>query len=145
MTLENNDETQIQQLINDWTSALCAKDIDRMMVNYADDVIVFDVKPPFQIKGVTEWRRTWEQCLPYFPESFQVETRDMNINVSGDTAFVHWVSWFTGMPKDHPAGQTWMRATVGYKRQNGRWFIAHEHVSLPFNPETSQVVLTPDI
>ncbi|CAF2133691.1 unnamed protein product [Rotaria magnacalcarata] len=128
MTLENNDETQIQQLINDWTSALCVKDIDRMM-----------------IKGVTEWRRTWEQCLPYFPESFQVETRDMIINVSGDTAFAHWVSRFTGMPKDHPAGQTWMRATVGYKRQNGRWFIAHEHVSFPLNPETSQIVLTPDI
>ncbi|CAF2063209.1 unnamed protein product [Rotaria magnacalcarata] len=105
MTLENNDETQIQQLINDWTSALCVKDIDRMMV----------------------------------------ETRDMIINVSGDTAFAHWVSRFTGMPKDHPAGQTWMRATVGYKRQNGRWFIAHEHVSFPLNPETSQIVLTPDI
>ena len=30
-------------------------------------------------------------------------------------------SGVTGMAKDHPAMQTWMRATVGYQRRYGRW------------------------
>ena len=25
-----------------------------------------------------------------------------------------------------------MRATVGYRKTNGKWMITHEHVSLPF-------------
>ncbi|CAF3038035.1 unnamed protein product [Rotaria sp. Silwood2] len=144
MTSKNNDESQIRQLIADWTSAFCLKDIDRLMANYADDVIIFDIKPPFQRKGANEWRRAWEECLPYFPESFQTETRDMIIHVSDDVAFAHWLWRFTGIPQEHRAIKTWMRATVGYKKQNGRWLIVHEHASLPFNPETSQVVFTSD-
>ncbi|CAF1226282.1 unnamed protein product [Rotaria sp. Silwood1] len=142
MTSENNDETQIRQLITNWTNALCSKDIDRIMAYYADNVIVFDIKPPFQRKGAKEWRRTWEECLPYFPESFQIETQDMVIHVNGDVAFAHWLWRFTNIPENHRAIKTWMRATVGYQRQNGRWLIVHEHTSLPFNPETSEVVYT---
>jgi ketosteroid isomerase-like protein len=42
-------------------------------------------------------------------------------------------SGVTGMAKDHPAMQTWMRATVGYQRRYGRWQIV---------PETSQAAFT---
>ena len=145
MTTENtrtHDEAQIRQVIADCTSALCAKDLDRLMSHYATDVTVFDVKPPFQTKGAAAWQRTWEACLPYFPSSFQTETRDLSIIVNGYLALAHWLWRFTGMEKDHPAMQTWMRATVGYKRQQGRWQIVHEHASVPFNPETSQAAFT---
>jgi ketosteroid isomerase-like protein len=46
------------------------------------------------------------------------------------------------MEKDHPAMQTWIRNTGGYRRIQGRWQIVHEHCSVPFNPETSKAVLT---
>lgn len=141
-TAKTHDEAQIRQLIADTARALCAKDLDRMMAHYATDVIVFDVKPPFQTRGADAWRRTWEACLPYFPDSFGTETRDLSITVSGDLALAHWLFRFTGMDKDHPAMQTWMRTTVGYRRNQGRWQIVHEHCSLPFNPQTSQAVFT---
>lgn len=98
-----NDEAQIRQVIADWTSALCAKDLDRLMSHYATDVTVFDVKPPFQTKGAAALRRVWEACLSYFPSSFQTETRALRIIVSGDVALAHWLWRFTGMEKDHPA------------------------------------------
>ncbi|CAF1144370.1 unnamed protein product [Rotaria sordida] len=140
----NNNEIQIQQLITNWTNALCLKDINQMMSNYADDVIIFDIKPPFQTKGAIEWRRMWEKCLPYFPESFQIETRDIIIHVSDNIAFAHWLWRFTEVPENHRILKTWMRATMGYRKQNEQWLIVHEHASLPFNPETSQVVFTSD-
>ncbi len=145
MTTENTraqDDAQIRQLIADWASALCAKDLDRLMAHYAAHVIVFDAKPPFQTKGAKAYRRTWEACLPYFPASFRIETRDLSITVSGDLALAHWLFRLTGKEKDHPAMPTWMRSTVGYQRNQGRWQIMHEHVSIPFNPETSQAVFT---
>ncbi|MEA5504020.1 nuclear transport factor 2 family protein [Halotia wernerae UHCC 0503] len=142
-TITSN-EAQIRQLIADQQSATCAKDIDQIMSRYATGVIIFDVKPPFQIKGKDTFRRVWSECLPYFPDSFEIETRDLNITVSDDLAVAHWLSHFTGMEPDHPAMQTWMRITAVCQRHQGEWQILHEHISVPFNPETSQAVFTLD-
>jgi uncharacterized protein (TIGR02246 family) len=145
MTTTNSkiqDEAQIRQLIANQVSAICAKDIDRIMAHYAQDVTIFDVKPPFQIKGADAFRRIWQECLPYFPDSFEIESRDLSVTVSGDLAIAHWLFHFTGMEKDHPAAQMWMRNTVSYQRNQGKWQIVHEHCSVPFDPETSKAVFT---
>ncbi|MEG4233573.1 nuclear transport factor 2 family protein [Microcoleus sp. Pol11C3] len=139
-TTKTQDEALIRQIIADTASAICAKDLDRIMAHYAQDVIIFDAKPPFQTKGADEFRRTWEACLPYFPDSFGIERRDLSLTVSGDLAIAHWLFHFTGMAPDHPAGQMWMRITSGCQRKQGRWQIVHEHCSVPFDPETSKAV-----
>lgn len=141
---QTHDEAQLRQLIADQMSAICAKDLDRLMHHYASDVVVFDAIPPFQTRGADAFRRTWEACLPYFPDSFQMETRDLALTVSGDLALAHWLFRFTGMEKDHPAMQTWIRISAGYQRIRGRWQVVHEHASVPFNPETSQAVFSLD-
>jgi len=141
-TTQAHDEAEIRQLIADQISAICAKNVDRIMARYAEDVVYFDCKPPFQTKGAEAFRRIWEECLPCFPASFGIETRDLNIFVSGDLALAHWLFRFTGEDKDHPALQTWMRLTTGCQRKEGKWRIVHEHCSLPFDPHTSQAVFT---
>ncbi len=141
-TTKTHDEAQIRQLIADVATAICAKDLDQIMAHYACDVIFFDVKPPFQTRGADAFRRTLEACLPYFPDSFGTETRDLSVIVSDELALAHWLWRFTGKDKDHPAMQTWMRDTLGCRRTQGRWQIVHEHCSLPFNSETSQAVFT---
>nr|WP_238393319.1 hypothetical protein [Myxacorys almedinensis] len=35
-----------------------------------------------------------------------------------------------------------MRATAVCQKQQGNWQILYEHISVPFNPETSQAVFT---
>jgi ketosteroid isomerase-like protein len=105
-------------------------------------VVAFDVKPPFQTKGAEAWRRTWEECLPCFPDSFQIETRDLSLTASGDVALAHWLFRFTGEEKDHPAMQTWLRITAGYRRVRGTWQVVHEHLSVPFDPYTGQAAFT---
>ena len=141
-TTKTQDEAQIRQIIADTASAICAKDLDRIMAHYAQDVIIFDAIPPFQTKGADEFRRAWEAWLPWFPDSFGMEMQDLSLTVSGDLAIAHWVFHFTGMPTDHPAAQRWMRITYGCQRKQGRWQIVHEHCSVPFDPETSQAVFT---
>jgi len=136
------DEAQLRQLITDQMSAIGAKDLDRLMNHYAADVVIFDVKPPFQTTGAEAWRQTWEACLPYMPDAFQTEIRDLHLTASGDLAPAHWLFRLTGMAKDHPAMQTWIRISAGYRRIRGRWQIVHEHASVPFDPETSQAAFT---
>ncbi|MFY9610616.1 MAG: nuclear transport factor 2 family protein [Blastocatellia bacterium] len=136
-----NDEAQLRQLIADQIIAISAKDLDRIMKPYAANVVVFDVKPPLQIKGSDAFRWMWEVCLRYLPASFQTEMRELSLTISGDLALAHWLCRFTGVEKDHPASQTWMRTTAGYRRIEGRWQIVHEHVSVPFHPQTRQAAI----
>jgi ketosteroid isomerase-like protein len=138
--LSNKEE--VQKVIESFFAALSSHDIKRMMSHYAPDVVIFDVKLPFQNKGAITLKHTWEAALPFFPKVFGVEIRDLSIHASDTVALSHFLFRFTGEEKDHPAMQTWMRATGGYKKQQGKWKIVHEHCSLPFNPHTSQVVFT---
>ena len=129
------DEVEIRRLIADLHEAVCTKNIDRIVSHYADEVVVFNVKPPFQIRGAKDWRREWETSLSHFPASFGMATRDLAITVSEDLALAHYLYRFTGLP-----GQSWIRDTAIYKRNLGKWQIVHEHYSVPFDPETSKAV-----
>jgi ketosteroid isomerase-like protein len=137
-----DDKKQVRKIIDDFFTALSKKDIKAMMMPYASDVVIFDVKPPFQTKGAIAWKHIWEACLPYFPEAFSVETRDMVITTGGNVAIAHYMFRLKGPEKDHDAMQTWMRATTGFKYQQGKWRIIHEHGSVPFHPETMQAIFT---
>lgn len=123
-------EVAIRQLIAAWQRAVSERDLDRLMGLYADDVTLFDVMPPFRTKGACAIRQLWEQCLPYFPETFGFEMQDLEIFAGEDVAHAHWVFRLVDPEKDHP----WMRVTVGYERRDGRWRIVHDHVSVPFQP-----------
>lgn len=136
-----DNEAQISQLISDQQRAICAKDVDQIMSRYAAEVILFDVKPPFQTQGKDAVRQLWEDCLPYFPDAFEVETKDLTIAVNDNLATAHWLFRFKG-EQDHPAMQMWMRATTACQKNQGNWQILHEHISVPFEPQTSQAVLT---
>jgi ketosteroid isomerase-like protein len=108
-----HDEAQLRHRIADQLSAIGAKDRDRRMHPYAAEVVIFDVKPPFQTTGAEAWRRTWAACLPYVPDAFPTEKRDLRLTVSGDVALAHWLWRVTGRAKDHPTMPTWMRSTAG--------------------------------
>jgi ketosteroid isomerase-like protein len=143
MTTQHADlhgEAEVLRIIADQQKAVCAKDIDRIMSHYAAEFCVFNVKPPFQIRAATDWRRVWETSLAHFPPSFGMETRDLVITMSGELAVAHYLSRFTGLPGD----PFWIRVTAVYRLMEGTWKIVHEHSSVPFDPETSRVVSTPE-
>jgi len=132
---------EIRQLVADQQHAICSKNVDQIMSRYAPEIVIFDVKPPFQTKGSAAVRQLWEDCLPYFPDAFEMETRDLTITVNDDLATAHWLFRFKG-EQDHPAMQMWMRATAVCQKRQGNWQILHEHISVPFDPSNAQAVFT---
>lgn len=146
MTCDNlcsTEEIEIRQLIVDKANAICSKDIPRLVSQYADGAVIYDLKPPFQITGIDSIHELWETGLGSFPDFFEMVTKDLRICMSGDLALAHWLFCFTG--KEESEGmQAWMRATIGYHRVQGIWKIVHEHCSVPFNPDTGKVVFTLD-
>jgi len=125
-------EAQIRQLIADQQRAICAKDVDQIMSRYAE--VILDVKPPFQTQG----KRLSAKCgkTVCFSDTFEIETRDLIITVSENLAVAHWLFRFMGT-EVHPA-QMWMRVTAVCQKNQGEWQIRHEHLSVPFDPETSK-------
>lgn len=141
-TLTTN-EAEIRQLVADQQRAICTKDLDQIMSHYAAEIVIFDVKPPFQTKGREAVRQLWEDCLPCFPDAFEMETRDLTIVANDEIGTAHWLFRFKG-EQDHPAMQMWMRATAVCQKQQSTWQILHEHISVPFDPSNAHAVFTLD-
>lgn len=139
-TAAQRDEAEIRALMSAWSAALETKDLDGLTAGYAPDVVLFDAKPPFRTAGPAAIRELWDACLPYFPERFTSEQRDLSVTVSGDVAFAHGLHAIRPVGDEPPLGNTWLRITVGYRRIHGRWRVVHEHVSVPWDPMTDQMV-----
>lgn len=136
-------EAEILNLVNSWSRAFEAKNVDGMLANYAPDVVFFDLKPPSTLSGLPAVRSMWEACMPFFPESFTVEHTEQNVTVSGDLAFFsgvnHVVPKETSDPNVH---EMHVRVTVCFRKIDGQWKVVHEHSSIPINPVTQKAEFT---
>ncbi len=135
------DEAQIRALVDDWASALRAKDINRLMASYAPDVLTFDVVNPLQRKGLDAARKRAEEWISSWQGPIECEIRERTITTGGNVAFSHNLSHFNGKKMDGGDIDMWIRATLCYRKSDGRWNVTHEHVSVPFDPESGQASL----
>jgi uncharacterized protein (TIGR02246 family) len=135
---KSRNEAEIRKLIDDWATAFRAKDVERIMSFYAQDIVAYDIVPPLQYAGAEEYRKDWETMLAMCDGPLGYETRDMKIVAGEDTAFCHCLNHVTGKMTDGKAFDNWMRVTVGYQKIDGKWLVVHEHVSAPIDMESGK-------
>lgn len=114
---------------------------------YSSDIVYFDVVPPLQgFIGTDAVRRNFLRWFDEYEGPIGLETRDLNIAMSGDVAFAHMLHLDKGNIHFAKAGleEAWLRSTVCCRRSDQGWLIMHEHVSWPvqFNQEGGNVVMT---
>lgn len=139
--LQQVDETQIRQLLDDWTRAVQAKDIDRLMSFYASDIVAFDMIPPLWFAGKEAYRENWEMGFEMCTEQGEFETRDLSLTVSDEAAFCYRLMRMSGTTKEGEPFDNWTRWTTCFKKINGRWLIVHEHISVPFDMQTGKALM----
>jgi ketosteroid isomerase-like protein len=134
MTTKTSDESQIQELRDNLTNSLRAKDADAAVSHYAAETVMFILAPPLQYKtgenapgkqGMKEWFDTFDGALGY-------EVRELAITTSGDVAFCHSLNHMTGTKTNGENVDLWLRETLGLCRMGGAWKITHQHESVPF-------------
>lgn len=141
--MSSDSRSVIDHLESAWR-AISARDMDAAVAHYADDVHMFDAKPPFAMRGVERAvRENWEACGPYLPP-FEVEAREVEVTAAGDLAFATYFLRLKVEEEGHPASATWIRGTSCLRRIDGAWKIVHEHASVPFDPMTGQIVPVPE-
>ncbi len=121
------DEKQIRALIERWATAAHAGDMDGVLADHADDIVMFDVPPPYRgARGIDAYRETWPPFFEWQAQGAVFEIESLEVEVGGDLAFAHALLR-CGMPEE--LGENRLRLTLGLRREEGRWGVAHEHHS----------------
>lgn len=134
------DEAAIRVLEERFAAAFDAGNIDAMMKNYVGgkSLIVFDVVPPRQHLGADAYRKAWEGFFNHFKGRPKIAIKDLSITVEGNVGFSHSIQHITGTDiQGRPVNRT-VRVTDGYRKIDGNWLIAMEHISVPVDLKTGK-------
>ena len=133
-----SDEAQIRAAMTERAEAIFAKDADRVMALFTEDLVSFDVLDPLQVVGSTAARTRLQAWFAMYRSPIRCEIRDLTVASGGDVAFCHSLHRYSGTLTSGDPVDMWVRDTVGFRKVGGVWRITHEHMSDPFNPETGK-------
>lgn len=133
-----SDEAQIRKLEGRFVAAVQKKDADAIMANYTknEKMVVFDVIPPRQYTGWDAYKQDWQGVLSTCKGDMKVEMSDLTIDAGSEYGFGHNIQHFH-CDSMTPPDMT-LRVSDGFRKVNGKWLIAHEHVSVPVDLATSK-------
>ncbi len=130
MTNETN-EIQIRTLVETWAKAVRERDINGILAHHARDIVMFDVPPPFQSKGIEAYKKTWDRFFTWTKDSGVFDILEMKIIAGRDVAFCYASMRCAGYDEAGEKEELQFRLTIGLEKIAGQWMVMHEHHSLP--------------
>lgn len=126
------DEEQIRTLIERWAEAVHRGDMNGVVADHAKDIVMFDVPPPYEgVRGLDAYRASWPPFFAWQAQGASFEIESLDVTAGDDVAFAEALlrcgtrEQFAGNP------ETRLRLTLGLRKEDGRWVVAHEHHSFP--------------
>jgi uncharacterized protein (TIGR02246 family) len=125
------DEGAIRDLVENWARAVRTKNLDGILSNHSPDMLMFDVPPPIQSKGIEAYRKTWDLFFSWSKASGVFDINEMNITAGNDVAFVTALMRCAGTEANGDKIELEFRLTIGLRKIDGQWIVMHEHHSIP--------------
>lgn len=136
-----SEEAQVIAVVEGINAAFRAKDLDKIMSFYAEDVVAYDMMPPLEFNGKNAYRKAWKMGLDWTSEVGPFEDAHRRIHVSGDLAVFHCLCHMTGTSKkEEEKFDMWSRYTGVLKKTADQWLVVHEQFSAPIDMETQKAV-----
>ena len=130
----HDDEQQIQTQIERWAAAVHRGDMGAVLADHSADIVMFDVPPPHDgVRGIGAYRETWPGFFEWQARGASFEIVSLDVTAGEDVAYAHALLR-CGMPEElaaNPANR--LRLTLGLRKEQGRWVVAHEHHSFPLD------------
>jgi uncharacterized protein (TIGR02246 family) len=127
-----NDEQQIRDLVTRWAEAVHGGDLEGVLADHAEDILMFDVPPPHDgVRGLDAYRETWPGFFEWQAQGASFDIVSLEVTAGEAVAYAHALLR-CGMPQelaDRP--EVRLRLTLGLRKEDGRWIVAHEHHSYP--------------
>jgi ketosteroid isomerase-like protein len=142
MATLKDDEAAIRALEENLAIAITSRDVDAIMKNYVpgDSFIIFDVVPRKEYRGANTYRSYWVEMFTHFAGPFKFSITELGITVGGNIGFGHSFQHVSGTDiQGSPVDRT-VLVTNGYRKIDGKWLIALEHVSVPVDFKTGKLV-----
>jgi uncharacterized protein (TIGR02246 family) len=133
MQQDGTAEIQIRALIEAWADAVRRHDYPGVLAHHEQDIVMFDVPPPLQSRGMEEYKKTWDLFFRYHKPSQAFDIEELAITAGEDVAFaVVIMRCGSGASSGHSMESGFLfRLTIGLRKVDGDWRIAHEHHSVP--------------
>jgi uncharacterized protein (TIGR02246 family) len=126
------DEEQIRTLIERWAEAVHRGDMAGVLADHADDIVMFDVPPPYEgVRGIDAYRETWPPFFEWQARGASFEIVELDVTTGEDVAYA-FALLRCGTQQDFAENpENRLRLTLGLRKEGGRWVVAHEHHSFP--------------
>jgi ketosteroid isomerase-like protein len=141
---KESNEAEIRAMEAAMIEAYAAKDLDKGLAAYVQDetLFVFDAIPPRQYVGIKAWRADNEGFIALFQGPLKAEMSDLSVTANGKLGFGHNIQHFSGTDKNGKPIDMTFRVSDGYKKIDGKWMIAQEHISFPVDIATGKADLS---
>ncbi|TVO58601.1 YybH family protein [Denitromonas halophila] len=147
MTTQNDpaDEAAVREMFAACREAVAARDVKRLMGYYTASLVAFDAIGPLQFTDRAAYDTHWRSCLEMCAGQMVFDMQDLSLTLGEDVGFGHYLVYCGATDPEGKTQAGWMRCSIGLRKVDGQWRIAHEHFSVPFEPETckAQFELTP--
>ena len=135
--------TKVQDVLENYKSAVYEKDVEKFLSTYAEDVHIYDCWGNWESKGISLWKESvteWFNGLNGDGYLLKVDFNDASIQENTNIAFVHCAVTFAAFKDNTEDTQRKMtnRFTFGLKKTNDSWLITHEHSSLPIDMQSGK-------
>jgi ketosteroid isomerase-like protein len=132
MTANKSEDLRVRRLIEQWALAVRARDIEAVVADHVEDMAMFDVPPPVELRGIDAYRDSWPGFFKWLEnESGAFEIVRLDVTAGETVAFATALlrcGTKASLTQDDTAR---LRLTIGLRKIDGAWKIAHEHHSFP--------------
>jgi ketosteroid isomerase-like protein len=127
------DEIRIKSLLETWADAVRRHDLPAILAHHGPDMVMFDVPPPLQCRGIEAYKGTWDLFFRYHKPGAAFDIEEIAVIAGPDVAFAVAIMRCGPDSSSNPADKDGFlfRLTVGLRKVGGEWRIEHEHHSVP--------------
>ncbi|MDQ6718429.1 MAG: nuclear transport factor 2 family protein [Gemmatimonadota bacterium] len=132
---QSRSTSEVRRQLSEYFAAWRALDVDRAGALYAHDadILYFD-GAPLKYSGWAEYARGARAGFASLKAVDIGPSEDMVIHRNGGVAWSTGTFWMTVVPKAGESTKLHVRSTIIWERRGSRWLVAHEHLSVPFQP-----------
>jgi uncharacterized protein (TIGR02246 family) len=128
---ESENESAVRSVIESWTAAVRRRDYEGILRNHSSDIVMFDVPPPFKIRGIEAYKKSWDLFFSWSSEPVPFDITEMKITAGSDIAFAVATMRCAEPGTSGEQKALDFRLTIGLRKIDGQWTITHEHHSVP--------------
>jgi ketosteroid isomerase-like protein len=129
----NTEEIRIKALLEAWADAVRRHDVPAILAHHEPDMVMFDLPPPLQCEGIKAYEQTWDLLFRYHKPGTAFDFQELAVTAGQHVAFAVAIMRCGPDSSSNPADTDGFlfRLTVGLRKLDGHWRIAHEHHSVP--------------